>query len=167
VDAIYAEMAEYGFLTKYIFGQGIEEIDINSWRDIEVQYANGITEKLKEHFDSPEHAINVIRRMLHTSGVIMDNASPVVTGTLGENIRIAAMKTPVVDKNVGVAASIRIVNPQSMTKADFVDGGSATDEMLDFLAACLRYGISICVAGATSSGKTTVAGWLSDHHSRQ
>jgi pilus assembly protein CpaF len=125
-----------------------------------VQYANGITEKLKEHFDSPEHAVNVIRRMLHTSGVIMDNASPVVTGTLGENIRIAAMKTPVVDKNVGVAASIRIVNPQSMTKADFVDGGSATDEMLDFLAACLRYGISICVAGATSSGKTTVAGWL-------
>ena len=51
---------------------------------------------------------------------------------------------------MGVAASIRIVNPQSMTKADFVDGGSATDEMLDFLAACLRYGISICVAGATS-----------------
>lgn len=160
VDAVYAEMAEYGFLTKYIFGHGIEEIDINSWRDIEVQYASGVTEKLKEHFDSPEHAVNVIRRMLHTSGVIMDNASPVVTGTLGENIRIAAMKTPVVDKNVGVAASIRIVNPQSMTKADFVDGGSATDEMLDFLAACLRYGISICVAGATSSGKTTVAGWL-------
>ena len=32
--------------------------------------------------------------------------------------------------------------------------------MLDFLAACLRYGISVCVAGATSSGKTTVAGWL-------
>lgn len=33
-------------------------------------------------------------------------------------------------------------------------------EMLDFLAECLRYGISICVAGATSSGKTTLAGWL-------
>jgi pilus assembly protein CpaF len=29
VDAIYSEMAEYGFLTKYIFGEGIEEIDIN------------------------------------------------------------------------------------------------------------------------------------------
>ena len=160
VDAIYAEMAEYGFLTKYIFGKGIEEIDINSWRDIEVQYSNGLTEKLRERFDSPEHAVNVIRRMLHTSGVILDNASPVVTGTLGENIRIAAMKTPVVDKSVGIAASIRIVNPQSMTREDFVDGGSATGEMLDFLAACLRYGISICVAGATSSGKTTVAGWL-------
>jgi len=32
--------------------------------------------------------------------------------------------------------------------------------MLDFLSVCLRYGVSICVAGATSSGKTTVAGWL-------
>ena len=41
-----------------------------------------------------------------------------------------------------------------------MDGGTATDEMLDFLAECLRYGISICVAGATSSGKTTLAGWL-------
>jgi pilus assembly protein CpaF len=160
VDAIYSEMAEYGFLTKYIFGNGIEEIDINSWRDIEVQYSSGLSEKLKEHFDSPDHAVNVIRRMLHASGVILDNASPVVTGTLSQNIRIAAMKTPVVDESVGVAASIRIVNPQNMTKADFVNGGSATVEMLDFLAACLRYGISVCVAGATSSGKTTVAGWL-------
>jgi pilus assembly protein CpaF len=160
VDAIYSEMAEYGFLTKYIFGKGIEEIDINSWRGIEIQYSSGLSEKLKEHFDSPDHAVNVIRRMLHASGVILDNASPVVTGTLSQNIRIAAMKTPVVDESVGVAASIRIVNPQDMTKADFVNGGSATDEMLDFLAACLRYGISVCVAGATSSGKTTVAGWL-------
>ena len=160
VDAIYAEMAEYGFLTKFIFGEGVEEIDINSWRDIEVQYSDGRNEKLAEHFDSPEHAVNVIRRMLHVSGVILDNASPVVVGTLSQNIRIAAMKTPVVDEDVGVAASIRIVNPQSMTKEDFIRGGSATVEMLDFLAACLRYGISICIAGATSSGKTTVAGWL-------
>lgn len=45
-------------------------------------------------------------------------------------------------------------------KADFVQSGTATEEMLDFLSACLRYGVSICVAGATSSGKTTVAGWL-------
>ena len=32
--------------------------------------------------------------------------------------------------------------------------------MLDFLALCIRYGISVCVAGATSSGKTTLTGWL-------
>ena len=53
VDALYTEMAEYGFLTKYIFADGIEEIDINSWRDIEIQYSDGRTVKLEEHFDSP------------------------------------------------------------------------------------------------------------------
>ncbi|WP_235838848.1 type II/IV secretion system ATPase subunit [Desulfosporosinus metallidurans] len=160
VDALYTEMAEFSFLTKYIFGTGIEEIDINAWNDIEIQYSNGSTVKLDEHFDSPEHAINVIRRMLHVSGMVLDNASPAILGHLSKNIRIAVLKSPLVDEDVGVCASIRIVNPQHLTKDDFVNGGTATGEMLDFLSECLRYGISVCVAGATSSGKTTVAGWL-------
>lgn len=160
VDAIYSEMAEFGFLTKYIYGEGIEEIDINAWDDVEVQFSGGVTKKLEEHFDSPEHAINVVRRMLHVSGMVLDDASPSVLGHLSKNIRIAVLKTPIVDEDVGVAASIRIVNPQSMKKEDFVNGGTATDSMLDFLAECIRYGISVCVAGATSSGKTTLLGWL-------
>jgi len=160
VDALYTEMAEYGFLTKYIFGSGIEEIDVNSWRDIEVQYSDGRTVKLDERFDSPEHALSVIRRMLHVSGMVLDNASPIVLGHLSKNIRIAVLKNPIVDEDVGIAASIRIVNPQHMKKEDFIKCGTATEPMLDFLSLCVRYGISVCVAGATSSGKTTVAGWV-------
>lgn len=160
IAAIYSEMAEFGFLTKYIYGEGIEEIDINAWDDVEVQFSGGVTEKLAEHFDSPEHAINVVRRMLHVSGMVLDDASPSVLGHLSKNIRIAVLKTPIVDEDVGVAASIRIVNPQSMKKQDFIQGGTATGQMLDFLAECIRYGISVCVAGATSSGKTTLLGWL-------
>ena len=159
-DAIYSEMAEYGFLTSYIYGDGIEEININSWRDIEVQYSDGRNEKLEEHFDSPEHALAVIRRMLHASGMVLDNASPLVTGHLTRNTRIAAMKSPVVDEDVGVAASIRIVNRHNLSREDLLRSGTATEEMLDWLSVFLRYGISICVAGATSSGKTTAAGWL-------
>ena len=160
VDAIYSEMAEFGFLTRYIYGDGIEEININSWRDIEVQYSDGRSEKLTEHFDSPEHALAVIRRMLHASGMVLDNASPLVTGHLTRNTRIAAMKSPVVDEDVGVAASIRIVNRHNLSREDLLRSGTATAKMLDWLSVFLRYGISICVAGATSSGKTTAAGWL-------
>ena len=160
VDAIYSEMAEFGFLTRYIYGDGIEEININSWRDIEVQYSDGRNEKLTEHFESPEHALAVIRRMLHASGMVLDNASPIVTGHLTRNTRIAAMKSPVVDEDVGVAASIRIVNRHNLSREDLLRSGTATAEMLDWLSVFLRYGISICVAGATSSGKTTAAGWL-------
>lgn len=160
VSRLYTEMAEFGFLTKYIFADDVEEIDINSWRDIEVQYADGRNEKLSEHFTSPEHAENVIRRMILSSGKVLDNASPVITARLSKNIRIAVIKSPVLDEDAGVAASIRIVNPHNLTKEDFTNSGTATSEMLDFLSTCLRYGVSVCVAGATSSGKTTVAGWL-------
>lgn len=159
-NELYTEMCEFSFLTKYIFGTGIEEININSWRDIEIKYSNGCDVKLDEHFETPEHAINVVRRMLHVSGMVLDNASPAILGHLSKNIRIAVLKTPLVDEDVGVAASIRIVNPQNLKKEDLIEGGTATEKMLDFLSVCLRYGISICVAGATSSGKTTVAGWL-------
>jgi len=118
VDALYTEMAEFSFLTKYIFGTGIEEIDVNAWNDIEVQYGGGSTVKLEERFESPEHAVNVIRRMLHVSGMVLDNASPAILGHLSKNIRIAVLKTPLVDEDVGVCASIRIVNPQSLKKED-------------------------------------------------
>ena len=104
--------------------------------------------------------INVLRRMLHVSGTILDDQSPLVVGTLAENIRIAVMKSPIVDASVGAAASIRIVNPNNMGKEDFINGGTATAPMLDLLSEFIRYGISVCIAGATSSGKTTVAGWL-------
>lgn len=159
-DAIFTEMAEFSFLTKYIYGTGVEEIDINSWQDIEVQFSDGRNVKLDERFDSPEHAVNVLRRMLHLSGIVIDNASPAVLGSIGKNIRIAAMKYPLVDEDVGISASIRIVNPQNMTKDDFLYSETATEEMLDFLSACIKYGVSVCIAGATSSGKTTLAGWL-------
>jgi pilus assembly protein CpaF len=98
--------------------------------------------------------------MLHVSGTILDDQSPLVVGTLAENIRIAVMKSPIVDASVGAAASIRIVNPNNMEKEDFINGGTATAPMLDLLSEFIRYGISVCIAGATSSGKTTVAGWL-------
>ena len=147
VDTLYTEMAEFSFLTKYIFGTGIEEVDVNSWNDIEVQYSNGRNEKLEEHFDSPEHAINVIRRMLHVSGMVLDNASPAVLGHLSKNIRIAVLKTPLVDEDVGICASIRIVNPQSMTQADFVKGELQPEKCLTFGRMYPLWNLRVCGRG--------------------
>lgn len=160
IDKLYSEMAEFSFLTKYIFGSGIEEVNINSWDNIVVQYSNGQNVKLNEKFESPEHAINIVRRMLHVSGMVLDNTSPAILGHLSKNIRIAVLKTPLVDEDVGVAASIRIVNSQKLKKEDFIRSGTATEEMMDLLSTLVRYGVSTTVAGATSSGKTTLTGWL-------
>lgn len=34
VEALYSEKAEFSFLTKYLFRNDIEEININFWKDI-------------------------------------------------------------------------------------------------------------------------------------
>ena len=159
-DALYKEMAEYSFLTAYLKRDDVEEINVNAWNDIEIQYSDGRYEKLTETFASPEHAINVMRRMLHVSGMVLDNSSPVILGHLSKNIRIAVLKTPIVDEDVGVTASIRIVNPKKLTDHDFIKNHTAIKEELDLLRILLRYGISICVAGSTNSGKTTLSGWM-------
>ena len=43
VDRLYTEMAEYSFLTKYIFSKGIEEININAWKGSFIKIRNAPT----------------------------------------------------------------------------------------------------------------------------
>jgi pilus assembly protein CpaF len=160
IEKLYSEMAEFSFLTKYLFKKDVEEININQWRDIKITYTNGQILPTIEKFNSPEHAIDVIRRLLHKSGMILDNSQPIVRGHLSNKIRITVLGNGVIDDDKGISASIRIVNPQKLSRDDFVSNGTATGEMLDFLIISLRYGISMCVTGATSSGKTTLMSWL-------
>lgn len=160
VENLYSEMAEYSFLTKYLFRNDIEEININSWQDIKITYSSGEIIPVKEQFNSPAHAIDVIRRLLHKSGMILDNSQPIIVGHLSEKIRITVLGQGVIDHNIGVAASIRIVNPKKLVKEDFVKNNTASEEMLDFLSIIHRYGESMCLTGATSSGKTTLMSWI-------
>ncbi|MCL2189158.1 MAG: CpaF/VirB11 family protein [Defluviitaleaceae bacterium] len=160
IERLYVEMAEFSFLTQYLFSNDVEEININSWKDVKITYANGKILPASEHFNSPQHAIDVIRRVLHQSGMILDHSQPVVRGHLSNKIRITVLGNPITDEEKGVAASIRIVNPKQLGKKDFIKNKTATEEMLDFLTVCLRYGLSMCVTGATGSGKTTVMAWL-------
>jgi pilus assembly protein CpaF len=156
VDKIYCEMAEYSILTQYLGSPELEEININSWNDIALTYLDGSIVKLKEHFNSPQHAVDIIKRLLHHSGMIIDNATPIAQGHLPNSTRITALKEPIVDEHCGISTSIRLLHPQRVTLQNLVETEFATKEMIDFLCMCMRYGISTVVAGATSSGKTTM-----------
>lgn len=160
VERLYTEMAEFSFLTQYLFATNIEEININSWKDVKITYSDGRVLPSEEKFNSPGHAVDVVRRLLHQSGMILDQSQPAVVGHLSNKIRITVLGNPLTDQDKGVAASIRIVNPQKLDREDFIRNGTATAEMLDFLGACLRYGLSMCVTGSTGSGKTTLMSWL-------
>ena len=155
-EDIYAEMAEYGFLTPYLRSDRLEEININAWNDVAVTDRNGKTEKLQEHFRSPQHAENLLKRLLHHSGMIVDGASPMAQGHLPGNIRITVLKSPLVDRSCGIAASIRFLHPSEIRLEELAESGFAPREELDFLCMCARYGVPFVIAGATGSGKTTL-----------
>ncbi len=57
IARLYAEMAEFSFLTQYLFSNDVEEININSWKDVKITYANGKILPASEQFNSPQHAI--------------------------------------------------------------------------------------------------------------
>ena len=156
IDRLYNEMAEYSILTQYLGSPDLEEINVNGWNDIALTLLDGTIVKLKEHFHSPQHAVDIIKRLLHHSGMIIDNATPMSQGHLPGNTRITALKEPIVDEERGVAVSIRLIHPQRVTLENLVETGFATQEMVDFLCMCIRYGVPFVVAGATSSGKTTL-----------
>ena len=157
---LYEDMAGYSFLKKWIYRPGVEEVNINAYNDIEVIMNSGRSIKIPDKFSSPQHAIDVVRRMLNAGGMVIDDTMPSVIGFLDKNIRISVDKTPIVDPDVGINASIRIVNQQTVSEQKLLNSGSATAEMLHFLTACIRYGVSVCIAGSTGSGKTTIMAWL-------
>ncbi len=156
VDRLYCEMAEYSILTKYLGRDEIEEINVNAWNDIAITYTDGHIEKAQEHFFSPQHAVDIVKRLLHHSGMIIDNATPMSQGHLPGNTRVTALKEPLVDEERGISVSIRLLHPSRVNRQQLVAGGNATQKMIDFLCMCMRYGVSFVVAGATSSGKTTL-----------
>lgn len=155
-DKLYSEMAEYSVLTKYLGRDEIEEINVNGWDDIAITYTDGHIEKAPEHFYNPQHAVDIVKRLLHHSGMIIDNATPMSQGHLPGNTRITALKEPIVDEDRGISVSIRLLHPSRVNREQLIKGGNATRKMIDFLCMCLRYGVSFVVAGATSSGKTTL-----------
>ncbi len=158
---LFSDMAEFSFLTNYIRDaekMGLEEIDINSWEDLDVM-VNGLKYKMKEHFLSPQHAIDIVRKMLQVSGNVIDDANPTALGSLAKNIRITVLKTPILDDDIGVAASIRVIKKSALSR-EKLSKNTATEEMLDFLSYAIRFGISVCIAGNTGSGKTSTASWL-------
>ena len=161
VNRLYTEMAEFSFLTPYLNGEikdpVVEGIEINSWDCVWVKFAGGRMERAKGQFFSPAHAKDVMTRLLHQSNISMDNSKPLVRGHLRKNIRITVNGGGgTLDDDVGIAASIRFINPNNLTRDDLIRFGTLTSEMMDFLVYCYRYGLSMMLAGETDSGKTTL-----------
>lgn len=158
---IFHDMAGYGFITRENIFEipGFEELNINAWNNVHIKI-NGKSRRTDYSFIGPEQAIDIHKRMLRVKNVVIDDAMPRAIADMGSNIRICCTISPIVDKQVAVASSIRRVSLTTLDLKALISSGTATVDMVDFLLMCLRYGASIIVSGETGSGKTTTLGAL-------
>ena len=161
VERIYEDMAGLGILTKYLHDPTVEEININDYRTIEIIRPDG-TEYLcdDEAFTSPEAELDIVKRMVRMGGMILDAQTPKVDSFIGSGTRISAVMPPITPPEQGVIVSIRKQNKNRITREQLIGSGTANADMLDFLTACLCYGVSIGTAGGTGSGKSTLMTYL-------
>lgn len=161
VNYIYHDMSGLSFISRDdLFSKdGFEEININAWNDVEV-VVKGQRQKTAYSFLSPQHAVDIHKRMLRKTGTLIDEAQPRATADIGEGVRITVLKTPLVDASAAISSSIRKVNTQTLSRSQLADGSTLTPEMMDFLELCVMHGVSMCISGETGSGKTTIAGCL-------
>lgn len=153
---IYDDMAGSSFLNKYIYETpNVEEVNINRWDDVTVTYSGKKPEKIPESFASPQQAVDIIKRLLQTQNLTIDNTNPSVLSYLSDGVRICANIAPVVSKDAAVSASIRIVKTEDVTLDTIEKYGTATHEMLDFLKLCVKSYVSCCISGSVGAGKTT------------
>jgi pilus assembly protein CpaF len=155
-ENLYINMFEYGFLTPYLGNPDVEEININAWNCIIVQFVGKEPEIIDDCFFSPEHAVDIVRRLLHHNGIVFDVSNPLAYGFLGTNTRITALHSKIVGDKAGVAVSIRVVNPHEFKVSDFIAKGTLNQPMYELLQNLIRFRTSIIFGGNTGSGKTTL-----------
>ena len=168
VEKIYQDMAGLGVLTDYLYDPNVEEININGYNVIEINYPDHIRYLYdKEAFPTPTAALDIVKRMVRMGGMILDAQTPHVDSYTGDGTRISAMIPPAVPQERGVIASIRKQNKSEITREQLLDSGSVSPDMLDFLTLCLCNGISVGLAGSTGSGKTTDQAYLLNEYIRR
>ena len=155
LERFYQDIFGLVFIEQYLNRSDFEEMNGNAYNDIEIVLKGG-TYKIAETFQSPEHAINILRKMALMGGATLDEANPIRDSFIGTGLRLTVSIYPIVDKEVGATFSLRKLKDNEITADDLVNKyNSYSREEIDFLVMCLEHGVSVLFGGATSSGKTS------------
>lgn len=154
LERLYNDLSRFGIITGPVESPEAEEVNCNSFEDLEVVDADGY-HKLLEPYESPGQFRDVVKKIMRIGGVIIDEANPIGDGYIRTGVRASALTTPCVDESVGAALFIRKQRMSEITREDYIRQGAALPEELDLIEALIRYGVSTVFGGAVGSGKTT------------
>jgi pilus assembly protein CpaF len=157
-ESIVAEILGFGPLEILLADDTITEIMVNGPRNIFIEQKGNIT-RANVTFESDEHVMRIIDRIVAPLGRRIDESSPLVDARLPDGSRVNAVIRPIA--LCGPTVTIRKFSKKPLTVDDLIRFGSMTKEIADFLRACIIARLNIVVAGGTGSGKTTLLNVLS------
>jgi pilus assembly protein CpaF len=157
-ESIAADIMGFGPLEELLAQDDISEIMVNGPKKIFVERKGKIT--LSDvTFNNDEHVMRIIDRIVAPLGRRCDESSPMVDARLPNGSRVNAVIRPIALD--GPTITIRKFKKESLTVPDMVRFGTMTNEMAEFLSACVRARLNMVVSGGTGSGKTTTLNVLS------
>jgi pilus assembly protein CpaF len=158
IGEVLDETFGLGPLEALLADPGVTDILINGPDTVYVE-RDGELELTDVCFSDDAHLRNIVQRIVAQAGRRVDETSPMVDSRLTDGSRINAVIPPAaVD---GALVSIRRFGARPIRAADLVASKSVPQEVMDFLAACVRGRLNILVSGGTGSGKTTLLNALS------
>jgi len=159
-EQISAEILGFGPLQPLLEDDTITEVMVNGAKNIYIERAGKIT-RIPMAFESDEHVMRIIDRIVAPLGRRIDESSPYVDARLPDGSRVNAIIPPI--SLVGPVLTIRKFARNPITLEQLIQFGTITPEALQFLKACVESRLNMIISGGTGSGKTTLLNILSQY----
>ena len=159
-EQIVAEILGLGPLEPLLADESITEIMVNGGKNIYIERSGKIFRE-PAAFESDDHLMRIIDRIVSPLGRRIDESSPYVDARLTDGSRVNAVIPPI--SLVGPTLTIRKFAKIPITVDQMIEWGTVTAEAIEFLKACVIGRINMVVSGGTGSGKTTFLNLLSGY----
>ena len=159
-EQVMAEILGYGPIEPLLRDDTITEIMVNGPKAIYIE-RQGKIEKTGLTFESDEHLLRIIERIVAPLGRRVDEASPMVDARLPDGSRVNVTIPPI--SLVGPVLTVRKFSRIPYTDEDLKTFGTITSEFIQFAQACVAARLNIIISGGTGSGKTTLLNVLSGY----
>lgn len=160
ISQIQDEVLGLGPIEPLLMDPNVSDILVNNYNTVYVE-RKGMLEKTRIAFESDDHLLKIIEKIVARVGRRIDESSPMVDARLPDGSRVNAIIPPLALD--GPSLSIRRFSVVPLTMNNLLEYGALTDEMAVIIGALVKAKTNMLISGGTGSGKTTLLNIMSGY----